>query len=358
MPDGSAVFLALPRRHLPEAEADNTAQHLKVRGLVAQVSVCSFVTLTLSNRLHGQSDAVAHIEKVLEALRDGTAEVRPLRKAEMTTLDDDSKSRQASGTDDGASTKQPTADINGSDHMLLADGEAQTTAAREQTNPQPPKSSSSFPSLPSIFDERPLSGTPQAFRKYGQRERSSPSNQQLVVPNRSTSPNGSGTPSLTSQRSRRRPVTPLGSPGTTPPPDETNGRLKSSYFNPQVRKIALGSQRTSRMVRALLLLTRCCSPGNCLLLRSAMSDGSLVARVCVVQEKLRNIQIGSLIGKPLGWTSGEEEVRDFRAKMARLFDFDNWELGEKGFANVQQVTTPSSSFCYCCWCALLSAAIV
>ena len=62
--------------------------------------------------------------------------------------------------------------------------------------------------------------------------------------------------------------------------------------------------------------------------------------VCAVQEKLRNIQIGSLIGKPLGWTSGEEEVRDFRAKMARLFDFDNWELGEKGFANIQQVLCP------------------
>jgi len=66
--------------------------------------------------------------------------------------------------------------------------------------------------------------------------------------------------------------------------------------------------------------------------------------LCVVQEKLRNIQIGSLIGKPLGWTSGEEEVRDFRAKMARLFDFDNWELGEKGFANIQQVLCPLLSF--------------
>ncbi len=66
--------------------------------------------------------------------------------------------------------------------------------------------------------------------------------------------------------------------------------------------------------------------------------------VYAVQEKLRNIQIGSLIGKPLGWTSGEEEVRDFRAKMARLFDFDNWELGEKGFANIQQVLCPLLSF--------------
>lgn len=283
--DGTTVFLTLPHRHIPETEgAVSAAQHL-------------------------QNDAIAHLEKVLEALRKGAGEARLLRKAELSSLPAEDDVKPTNGHSDSADAEAEQVievqHASGDRAAAVDGGELEQAKAR----PALMTSSSSFPSLPSIFDDRPLAGTPQPFRKYGARDRAgSPTGNQLPQQRQPATGSGGSIP-LTSQRSRkessptarRRPALALGSSGTIPP-EETNGRLKSTYFNPQVRKIALGSQRTSRM------------------------------------EKLRNIQIGSLIGKPLGWTSGEEEVRDFRAKMARLFDFDNWELGEKGFANIQQVS--------------------
>jgi hypothetical protein len=353
--DGTTVFLTLPHRHIPENEgAVSAAQHLQVRNTQhLSLSVSLLLDILDHSRANNavttnyrsvQNDAIAHLEKVLEALRKGGGEARLLRKAELSSLSAEDDVKPTNGHNDSADAEaeQVIEVQHASDDRAAAvdGGEVEQAKAK----PALMTSSSSFPSLPSIFDDRPLAGTPQPFRKYGARDRAgSPTGNQLPQ-QRQPAATGSGSGPLTSQRSRkessptsrRRPALPLGSSGTIPP-EETNGRLKSTYFNPQVRKIALGSQRTSRMVTMLLLP----APSLFALANVVRSQYMLL---CAVQEKLRNIQIGSLIGKPLGWTSGEEEVRDFRAKMARLFDFDNWELGEKGFANIQQVICPLLSF--------------
>jgi len=206
-----------------------------------------------------QNDAIAHLEKVLEALRKGGGEARLLRKAELSSLSAEDDVKPTNGHNDSADAEaEQVIEVQhaSDDRAAAVDG-----GEVEQAKTKPAlMSSSSFPSLPSIFDDRPLAGTPQPFRKYGARDRvGSPTGNQLPQ-QRQPAATGSGSGPLTSQRSRkessptsrRRPALPLGSSGTIPP-EETNGRLKSTYFNPQVRKIALGSQRTSRMVRILLL---------------------------------------------------------------------------------------------------------
>jgi hypothetical protein len=269
--DGTTVFLTLPHRHIPETEgAVSAAQHLQVSNtqhLSLSLSCSTFLdhsspnnALTTNHR-SVQNDAIAHLEKVLEALRKGAGEARLLHKAELSSLPAEDDVKPTNGHSDSADAEAEQVievqHASGDRAAAVDGGELEQAKAR----PALMTSSSSFPSLPSIFDDRPLAGTPQPFRKYGARDRAgSPTGNQLPQQRQPTTGSGGSIP-LTSQRSRkessptarRRPALALGSSGTIPP-EETNGRLKSTYFNPQVRKIALGSQRTSRMVRRALTL--------------------------------------------------------------------------------------------------------
>ncbi|GAM23092.1 hypothetical protein SAMD00019534_062670, partial [Acytostelium subglobosum LB1] len=61
------------------------------------------------------------------------------------------------------------------------------------------------------------------------------------------------------------------------------------------------------------------------------------------RRKLTQIQIGSLLGKPLCWSNGENEIKDFRTKMETIFNFNEIDLRDRVKITLASITTCSGA---------------